>query len=69
MSFYRMGEREPDDDDVEDGYMRPPPICNRCDSPLVRWRRQGGKWVLFELQAGVAHQCNAVDPNEFEVIE
>lgn len=55
-----MGEREPDDDE-DDSFMRPPPICRRCQSSLVRWRRQGGKWVLFALQAGVEHSCDVAD--------
>lgn len=31
--------------------------CNRCGSTDVRWRQQGGKWVLFSLQPGVEHRC------------
>jgi hypothetical protein len=33
------------------------PKCNRCGSTDVRWRQQGGKWVLFSLQPGVVHAC------------
>lgn len=34
------------------------PSCNRCGSRAVRWRQQGGAWVLFSLQAGVEHACD-----------
>lgn len=33
------------------------PTCKRCGSTDVRWRQQGGKWVLFSLQPGVVHTC------------
>lgn len=33
------------------------PQCNRCGSTDVRWRQQGGRWVLFSLQPGVEHRC------------
>ncbi len=33
------------------------PTCNRCGSTDVRWRQQGGKWVLFSLKPGVVHTC------------
>jgi len=32
----------------------------------VRWRQQGGKWVLFSLKPGVVHQCPIPDP--FDVV-
>lgn len=35
--------------------------CNRCGATDVRWRQQGGKWVLFSLKPGVLHQCPIVD--------
>jgi hypothetical protein len=35
--------------------------CRVCGSTDVRWRQQGGKWVLFSLQPGVEHQCSAED--------
>lgn len=38
------------------------PACNRCGSAAVRWRQQGGRWVLFSLQPGVEHRC---DPAAF----
>lgn len=33
------------------------PRCKKCGSTDVRWRQQGGKWVLFSLQPGVVHTC------------
>lgn len=33
------------------------PRCCRCGSTDVRWRQQGGKWVLFSLRPGVEHTC------------
>lgn len=38
------------------------PSCNRCGSSAVRWRQQGGRWVLFSLTPGVEHAC---DPRSF----
>ncbi len=35
----------------------PEPKCKRCGSTDVRWRQQGGKWVLFSLEPGVVHVC------------
>lgn len=31
--------------------------CKKCGSTDVRWRQQGGKWVLFSLKPGVVHTC------------
>jgi hypothetical protein len=42
--------------------------CSRCGSTSVRWRQQGGKWVLFSLQPGVVHACQ-IDPSEFRPIK
>lgn len=42
------------------------PRCDRCYSTEVRWRQQGGKWVLFSLQPGVLHVCPI--PDEFEAV-
>ena len=42
------------------------PKCSRCGSTDVRWRQQGGKWVLFSLKPGVVHQCPIPDP--FDVV-
>ncbi len=52
-----------DDMDVEPREVR----CNRCGSTDVRWRQQGGRWVMFSLQPGVEHQCPArvATPDEF----
>lgn len=38
--------------------------CKRCGSTDVRWRQQGGKWVLFSLQPGVEHRCPIQDDFE-----
>lgn len=35
--------------------------CNRCGSEDVRWRQQGGKWVLFSSKPGVVHACDNSD--------
>ena len=43
------------------------PACNRCGSTDVRWRQQGGKWVLFSLKPGVEHVCEIAD--DFGVVE
>lgn len=39
--------------------------CRRCGSTDVRWRQQGGKWVLFSLQPGVVHTCE-LKADDFE---
>lgn len=39
---------------------RGPPKCKRCGSMNVRWRQQGGRWVLFSSTPGVLHQCPRV---------
>ena len=33
------------------------PRCKFCGSTDVRWRQQGGQWIMFELQPGVVHDC------------
>lgn len=43
------------------------PECKNCGSTEVRWRQQGGRWVLFSLQPGVTHTCPVAD--EFEVVK
>lgn len=47
------------DDDEE---LQRSPRCKHCGSTDVRWRQQGGRWVLFSLQPGVEHRC---DPEAF----
>ncbi len=42
--------------------------CNRCGSTDVRWRQQGGKWVLFSLQPGVEHVCE-LNSDDFDVVQ
>lgn len=44
-----------------------PPRCNRCGSTDVRWRQQGGRWVLFSLQPGKEHVCPVKD--EFDALD
>lgn len=41
--------------------------CNRCGSADVRWRQQGGRWVLFNLGVG-EHVC-PIDDSSFGVVE
>jgi hypothetical protein len=55
---------EPDDSGEEDEFAntRPGPECSRCGSTDVRWRQQGGRWVLFSSKPGVEHTC---DPSTF----
>lgn len=43
------------------------PQCNRCGSTDVRWRQQGGKWVLFSLTPGQVHTCE-IDASEFGAV-
>jgi hypothetical protein len=52
--------------DAEEQEQRPDPRCKRCGSTDVRWRQQGGRWVLFSMQPGVEHQCDVAD--EFETV-
>lgn len=61
------------DDADEEGYQRadvdfrPPTKCNRCGSTAVRWRQQGGQWVMFSLTPGVEHNCRPMaGAEEFE---
>lgn len=42
------------------------PHCRECGSEDVRWRQQGGKWVLFSLEPGKLHVCPVAD--DFEVV-
>lgn len=46
----------PDDDEDRQG-----PRCRFCGSTEVRWRQQGGRWVLFSLTPGVIHECDTSD--------
>lgn len=63
------GDRDEEDDEGSFFLGRPPVRCNRCGSRAVRWRQQGGQWVLFSLQPGVEHSCaSAPDTDGFEVI-
>jgi len=40
------------------------PKCKRCGSMDVRWRQQGGRWVLFSLEPGKLHQCGRISASE-----
>lgn len=51
------------DDNKHDAYLL---RCKRCGSDEVRWRQQGGKWVLFSLAPGVPHACDMSD--DFDVL-
>lgn len=43
--------------------------CKTCGSTDVRWRQQGGHWVLFSLQPGVEHHCDAeAFANDFDEV-
>ena len=44
-------------DEDEPGPWRRGTVCRRCGSTDVRWRQQGGHWVLFSLTPGVVHRC------------
>jgi hypothetical protein len=57
-----------EDDERSWGGQRRITRCNRYGSTSVRWRQQGGKWVLFSLQPGVVHTCQ-IDPSEFRPIK
>ena len=35
--------------------------CRTCGDEEVRWRQQGGGWVLFSLEPGVVHKCDLAD--------
>ena len=56
---------EPDPHDEDDEPHAPK--CNRCGSTDVRWRQQGGRWVLFSLQPGKEHVCPVKD--EFDALD
>jgi hypothetical protein len=55
-----------DEDDERNPYPGRMPRCNRCGSTDVRWRQQGGRWVLFSSKPGVEHVCPITD--DFEVL-
>ena len=41
--------------------------CKTCGSTDVRWRQQGGKWVLFSMEPGKVHVCDTSD--DFGVVK
>lgn len=57
---------EPERDDEDDEPHQP--RCKRCGSTDVRWRQQGGKWVLFSLEPGKLHVCPLSD-DSFGVVK
>lgn len=62
MSIWEM-EEEPDENQ-DDISARPPLKCKRCGSEDVRWRHQGGRWVMFSLTPGVLHKCQTPSAQE-----
>lgn len=57
-----------DEEEAEWGGRQPSePTCKFCGSPDVRWRQQGGKWVLFSLEPGKLHVCPVAD--DFGVVK
>lgn len=64
----------PDDNEDRTVYGRsrrtgepPVPRCKLCGSTDVRWRQQGGRWVLFSMKPGIEHVCAILD--EFDELE
>lgn len=55
----RLNEWDDEDGDEDVDFV--PLRCKTCGSTEVRWRQQGGQWVLFSLQPGVLHECDADD--------
>lgn len=57
-----MGDMAADYDyDYDPEDHKPEPRCKFCGSEDVRWRQQGGKWVLFSLEPGKLHVCPLAD--------
>jgi len=55
------------DPDEESYFDQMTPACKQCGSTDVRWRQQGGRWVLFSNQPGVVHTC-PINDDAFGVI-
>lgn len=51
--FDKYGDDEPEIGAKRKGEVK----CKTCGSADVRWRQQGGRWVLFSLTPGVLHKC------------
>jgi len=64
----RWGHPRLFDTNIEtDGFEPTEPKCKRCGSEDVRWRQQGGKWVLFSLTPGEEHVCE-ISTDGFEEV-
>lgn len=56
-----------DEEDVREAYEADRILyCKRCGSVDVRWRQQGGRWVLFSLRPGVVHECGQATADDFK---
>lgn len=55
------------DDSDEQSESRNVPRCKHCGSIDVRWRQQGGRWVLFSMRPGVEHVCQP-NADDFEAL-
>jgi hypothetical protein len=62
MTVSFLDNFDDDDSDLDREAASRSPRCKACGSTDVRWRQQGGRWVLFSLQPGVEHRC---DPDAF----
>lgn len=61
MTRWNEWDDEPDVVDLLQERFKLESRCRVCGSTEVRWRQQGGQWVLFSLQPGVPHECDADD--------
>lgn len=68
MKMHHFESYDAEDHDNFDRQMRyRQPKCTRCGSHDVRWRQQGGRWVLFSLTPGKEHVCPVKD--EFDALD
>lgn len=69
MSHWQPNYLDPFEDGGEEhtGRVREP-RCSRCGSTDVRWRPNGGKWVLFSSEPGKLHVCDLSD-DDFKVVK
>ena len=66
MSHWKPDHFDRYDPDERDDEFREP-TCKFCGAEDVRWRQQGGKWVLFSLEPGKLHVCPVAD--DFGVVK